>query len=69
MTTAELERTSELRTSDRCDMRDCNAQARVRAHFEVGCIDFCFHCAQPIEIALSEQALRVTDERDRLLRH
>lgn len=64
MTTAELERTSELCATDRCDATDCSAAAKVRAHFKTGTLDFCGHHANPIMDALTEQAVHITDDRE-----
>lgn len=63
-TTTQLERTSELCAEDRCDASNCNAAAKVRAHFTTGTLDFCGHHANPILGELAEQALRITDERE-----
>lgn len=59
--------TRELRVADRCDNRDCNAQARVRAIFEDGAIlDFCAHDFAEIEGPLTEQSSFIIDERDQI---
>lgn len=63
MTTATQERTSELVVADRCDTRDCLAQARVRATFNHGPVDFCAHHFEAIEDAVREQALDIDDQR------
>lgn len=53
-----------LTSLDRCD--SCGAQAFVRAVFTSGDLLFCGHHAARYEVALEEQALAITDQRDRI---
>lgn len=66
MPAATKERTSVLKAADRCDARDCTAQARVRAVLTNGSIDLCAHHFTPNEAAINDQATEVVDERDRI---
>lgn len=54
----------QLKREDRCDMRDCGAQAFVQAVYPEGDILFCGHHFQEHEIEITRQAVVVCDHRD-----
>lgn len=63
-----------LKHGDRCEAKGiegigdgrCGARARVRAHFEVGSIDFCARHFAENEEALEESASHIQDESARI---
>lgn len=63
MTQASETEAPTLTKNDRCDYRDCTAQAQARAHLLEGTLDFCGHHFTSIEEALTDQALSILDER------
>lgn len=55
----------QLTTADRCDR--CGAQAYVRVTLETGQLYFCAHHGRAMTPALTDIALEILDESDRLL--
>lgn len=55
----------ELTAADRCDR--CGAQAYIRVTLEQGPLYFCAHHGRTVLPALSQIALDVLDESDRLM--
>jgi hypothetical protein len=53
-----------LTKSDRCDAKDCPAQAFVLVKFNTGNLFFCGHHYSKFEPSLFEKALDILDERD-----
>ncbi|HCX83755.1 MAG TPA: hypothetical protein DHV14_01160 [Micrococcales bacterium] len=56
--------TAELTVADRCDR--CGAQAYVRVTLESGQLYFCAHHGRALTPALSDIAVEILDETDRL---
>lgn len=52
-----------LNAHDRCDVRDCNAQAYVRVSLESGALYFCGHDYAKVEALLKATSEQVLDER------
>lgn len=51
---------------DRCDVRDCGAQAYVRVEFKSGVLLFCGHHATANMNELHKQSVSVHDEREKI---
>lgn len=55
-----------LTKMDRCDVRDCPAQAFVLVQFVTGSLYFCSHHYNEHETGLFDTAVDIIDERERI---
>jgi hypothetical protein len=55
-----------LTANDRCDVKDCGAQAFVRAEFKSGILLFCAHHYAEQPLSLQQSSISIHDERAKL---